>query len=193
MNAVKHVLFFLMFLVSFSTQAVEVVFELGVHAGGDEITTAATSSGDQTVTAGGGISAAVGAKIDMSDTLSMQLTFGFKEDAINGSNGNIKFSRNTLDMLFHSKLGETLSLGVGPTWHSSVKLTADGVGAFYVQDTDFDDALGLLVDAKFDVGEPGDFFLAVRLTFIEYESKQSTLSKKTFSGNSLGLIWGGNF
>ena len=62
-----------------------------------------------------------------------------------------------------------------------------------MQDTDFDNALGVLLDAKFDVGEPGKFFLAARFTFIEYETSQSTLSKKTFSGNSVGLIWGGHF
>lgn len=196
MNTIKHVLFFSMLFFSFSTYAIEDVglaFELGVHSGGDELTRASTTAGEETVTAGGGISAALGAHVDMSDTFSMQLTLGIKEDAINGSNGNIKFSRNTLDLLFHTKLGETLSLGVGPTWHTNVELTSDGVGSFYVQDTSFDDALGVLADAKFDVGAPGDLFLAVRFTFIEYEATQSTLSKKTYSGNSVGLIWGGNF
>lgn len=193
MGTIKPVLFFLMLFVSFASHAIEVAFELGVHAGGDELSRANTSDGEDTVTAGGGISAAIGGKVDMSDTFSMQLTFGFKEDAIRATNGNIRFSRNTVDLLFHSKLGEVLSLGAGPTWHSNVELTSDGVGVFYAQDTAFDDALGLLADAKFDVGDPGDFFLAARLTLIEYETSQATLSKKTFSGNSVGLIWGGNF
>lgn len=193
MKASKPVLFIMMLFVSSTSHAVEVAFELGAHAGGDEVGQAYTNQGSDSVTAGGGVSAAVGAKFDLSDTLSMQLTVGAKQDAINATNGHIKFTRNTVDLLFHYKLGELISLGAGPTWHSNVKLTADGAGAYYVQNTQFDDALGLLADVKFDIGEPGDFFLAARFTFIEYKTSQNTLSKQTFSGNSIGLIWGGNF
>jgi len=197
MKIISKILVPILMIVSFSAQAesgdVGLVFELGLHAGGDEVTRASTTTGEETVTAGGGISAAIGAGFDITDDMSMQLTFGFKDDSINGSNGNISFSRDTLDLLFHSKLTDSVSLGAGVTAHTNVKLTSDGVGAFYVQDTDFENAYGALLDAKFDVGDPGKFFLALRLTFIEYETTQNNLAKKTFSGNSLGLIWGGRF
>ena len=179
--------------VPFSSHAIDVVLELGLHVGGDDIVTAATSDGDETVTAGGGYSLAAGAKFDLSETLSMQLTGGIKEDAINGSNGDIEFSRNTLDLLFHTKLTETVSLGFGPTWHSNVRLSTEGAGGFYAADTDFDNALGLLVDGKIELGTVGSFFLGGRLTFIEYETSQNTLPKKTYSGNSVGLMVGFNF
>ncbi len=191
MQKLKIIYIVSFFLASFSAHALGPVFELGVHAGGDEITTASTTSGEETVTAGGGVSAAIGLDFNISEDISAQLLFGKKEDSITAVNGNIKFSRNTVDLLFHLKLNETVYLGAGPTLHSNVKLTSDGVGVYYVQDTDFKDAVGILLDARFDIGQPDSFFLAIRGTFITYET--DTATSFTYNGNSVGLIWGSTF
>ena len=172
---------------------INVNFELGVYAGGDEITAAATTSGTQTVDAGAGIAAAIGADYDLTDELSLAVLVGFNEDSITAENGNIKFTRTTLDALVKAKVTDLFWIGGGVTYHTGVKLSADGAGSFYVQDDTFKDATGFLIDAKFDVGEPGSFYISVRMTSIEYESETGINGKDTYSGNGLGIIWGGEF
>lgn len=196
----KLVFLFSLFIISFSASAstlettpAGVIIELGIHGGGDEVSRANTTSGEKTVTAGGGISFGLGGYFNISESFSAQLVFGIKEDAINGSNGNIKFSRNTLDFMFYANLGEILSLGIGPTYHTSVELSSDGVGSQYASDTSFDDAVGVIADAKFDLGEPGKNFIALRLTYIEYKTSETTLAEQTYNGNSFGFLWGFRF
>ena len=197
MKIVKYALLVVLFtgapLVNAEQGDVKFTFELGVHSGGDEITTAETTSGTENVTAGGGISAAIGAKMDLSEDLMLQATIGFKEDSITGSNGDVSFSRNTLDFLVDMKMSELIYLGGGLTYHMSPELTTEGAGAYFAQNEEFENALGYLLDAKFDVGVPGDLYVSLRMTFIDYDSKTAANGKKSYNGNSVGLIWGGHF
>lgn len=191
MKTVKQILFFLLFCSSFSSHATDVVLELGLHVGGDDILTAATPDGDEALTAGGGLSAAAGLKYDLSDSSSVQMTLGYKEESI-GSSKQIKFSRNTLDLLYHSRLTDSFRLGVGPTLHLNTRLDTEGDGEFYAPDTDFDNALGILLDSKLVLGAADSLFLGLRLTLIEYKTRQNNLPHHTYDGSNIGFMVGFN-
>ena len=168
---------------------VKFAFEVGAHGGGDTLKKVEYTDGStQEIKAGNGLSVAVGLAYYLSDDLIMLTTVGFKEDSTHASNGEVTFSRNTLDILLDKKINDLIWLGGGVTYHSGVEYTESIPSLNHYTTSSFDNALGLIGDVKFDIGDAGGLYLGARFTFIDY-----TYKSKTYSGNSVGFIFGGAF
>lgn len=178
------------FLFSASSHAVGLVLEMGLHTGGDELVTANFTSGDsETLKAGGLYHFSIGAGFDIGDYVESRITAGIKQTTITASNGDISFTRYPIDAVFFYKL-ESWRLGGGLTYHTNVKLDSSGLSPPLT--ADFDNALGLLLEVDFYMGEKA--YIGGRYTVIEYDTVPSdTVKAATVDGNSIGIILGLRF
>ncbi len=175
---------------SASSYAVDFMLEAGLHFGGDELVAATFTSGNtETIEAGGFYNISAGVAFDISDKVVSRVTLGFKEDSITAGNGDISFSRNTIDALFLYKTDQWL-FGGGLTYHTSVKLSgsglASGIGA------EFDNALGFLLEVDYMYSKKA--YVGGRYTVIDYDTVPSTtVNAVTVDGNSIGVVVGYRF
>lgn len=168
-----------------SVSAADLVLEAGLHSGGDTLATAQFIDGStESIKAGGFVSVAIGANFAINEELESQVTFGYKFDSVDAENGDIEFSRFPINALVLYKLDEW-RLGGGLTYHLDPSLEVSGAGAGFASNTDYDDALGFLLDARYFFAQRA--YVGARLTFIEYESQAGA----TFDGNSVGVVIGG--
>ena len=168
-----------------SVFAADLVLEAGLHSGGDTLATVQFVDGDtQSIKAGGLISLAIGANFEINEDFESQVTFGYKFDSVDAANGDVEFSRFPINAILLYKSGEW-RLGGGLTYHLDPSLDVSGAASGYASNTDYDDALGFLLDARYFFGQRA--YIGGRLTFIDYESQAGT----TFDGNSVGVVIGG--
>ena len=172
-----------------SANAASLVLEAGIHFGGDELARATYTNGSTTtIDAGALFSLGVGVGLDLAPNVESRITFGIKTDDTTASNGDISFTRYPIDVLFLYKTGDW-KLGAGITYHLNPKL--EGGGVVSGLRADFDDALGVLLEADYDLRI---MYLGARVTFIEYESiPTATVRRATIDGNSIGFVAGVRF
>lgn len=185
----KLYLFALITFLSFPAYAVDLVLEMGLHDGGDDLVTATFSSGDsETLEAGGLYHFSVGAGFDIAQDWVSRITFGIKEDSITASNGDIKFTRYPIDALFLYRVDQWM-IGGGLTYHTGVEL--DGSGLASPLNADFDDALGVILEVDYRFGKA---YVGGRYTIIDYDTVPSaSVNAATVDGNSIGVVLGAKF
>lgn len=184
MKLLRHIAISFILFYSSSVFATNLVLEAGVHSGGDTLATVQFIDGDtQSIKAGGLISFAVGAGFDINETFESQLTFGYKFDSADAENGDIEFTRMPINAIFLYKSAQW-RFGGGLTYHLDPTLEVSGAGAGFASNTDYDDALGFLLDARYFFSQRA--YVGGRFTFIEYESQAGA----TFDGNSIGVVIG---
>jgi hypothetical protein len=150
---------------------------LGFNAeyGGDEVATIFFQNGDdQTVRAGQGISAEVGAvfRPQPEGPFGVRLSFGDKYVTTKASNADININRTYLELLGTYRFGDSWWVGAGPVRHSGIKFNADGLGP----DLDFDSASGVVAQA-------GWRWFALKFTDISYRDQFGN----DYDANSVGF------
>jgi len=172
-------------LCSGNAYSTNVFVQGGLHVGGDELIEAEFDNGDdEDIKAGELISLSVGVGTDLDENTEARLMVGVKFDSINADNGDIDFFRYPVTALVMYKTSEKISIGGGVTYHLNPGLSGDGVAS--VVDVDFDDALGFVLGAEYQLSNGG--YAGIQFTSIDYE-----VSGIDVSGNSIGLILGFRF
>lgn len=180
------------------------VVDVGFHLGGDQLAEVFTTTGRETVDAGGLISLGIGIAFDLAPNLESRITFGIKENKENAvldyyglvpaKAGDVTFIRYPVDVLFLLRTGGW-KIGGGITYHLNPVFTID-TKTNHAQ-AEFDDALGFVVelDREVDIDRKnGQDYLGFRLTFIEYDSVPSaTVRRTSVNGNSFGIVMGSRF
>lgn len=157
----------------------------GLDFGGDELQTVTFVDGStESIKANEGFYLAGGIGYVSSDlTVESQLTLGWKYTSITGSNGDLSFTRYPLEALaFYA--GESFRLGGGLTYHLNPKL--DGGGVLAGMGRDLDNALGLLAQVDYRLGD--SLAVGARYTFLEYARDGGDVRADGF-----GLTLTGNF
>lgn len=164
------------------TFAFDPFVEFGLYAGGDQIAHATYTNGDtDSIDAGGLMGFAAGLIIPITDSIESQISYEYRFDEINASNGDIEWTRFPLEAkIFYAQ--EKYRIGAGYTQHMNPKIEGSGVAAGRVE---FKDASGYVIEANYRFNPQA--YLGLKYTSIEYETNISTI--KT-DGNSIGLIIG---
>ena len=163
------------------------LLQAGLHFGGDDLLNVRFTNGDtEKLKAGELISLSAGVALGLSEKLETRLLFGIKLDAVDADNGDASFTRLPLDALLMYRLGERVSLGGGATYHLDPTLEYDGPSTSF--DVNYDDALGLVLQAEYDF--EGQGYMALKFTSIDYEVDGISGDA---SGNSVGIILGMRF
>ncbi|MET0334804.1 MAG: outer membrane beta-barrel protein [Rhizobacter sp.] len=134
-----------------AAQAWEVrpVVGLGLTYGGDTLVDVHYTNGDSTkVRAGGLIAFNGGIEVRFSDLVSMQGLIGYHVDSASADNGDIRFERFPIEVLGHFRLTDWLRIGGGGRY-TQAKFRASGEALNYVQNTDFQQTVGAVVEAEF--------------------------------------------
>lgn len=165
----------------------------GLHFGGDTLITVYDENDNmREVKAGQLLSAAIGVRFDISESLEMPITFGIKADAArydsdnNGGKGDVRFNRFPLNTLLLYKL-EAWRFGAGLTYHINPKYTDKS--DYYNYTAEFENALGYLAEMRYFFSD--NAYVGSRYTNIEYELKNSSTGRK-YDGSSIGVVLGAN-
>ena len=176
----------LMFFAATSAQAIGPVFEIGLYVGGDELATAEFADGrTESVDAGGFIDLSAGMAFDLSEQWLGRLMFGYRFDDITASNGDVEWDRLVVEAKVFRK-SEWWYVGGGITYHLDPEFSASGGNLLTPVRVDYDDALGILLEANYVL--PTGLYFGGKFTLIDYEAPGITNS-----GNSLGVIAGWQF
>jgi hypothetical protein len=189
---VFSVLFLL--LLSRQTLAASVFIEGGLHFGGDTVGGTIVLDNGETVNikAGELLTGSVGLIGDISENLEARGSIGIKLDGVFAENGDVAFIRIPLELMLFTK-GESVSFGVGFSYHLGSNYSASGTFTGGDLDVDFDDALGAVAEVDFKFGSENQAYIGVKATSIDYETSNTSLGTTTFNGNSVGVVIGIRF
>ncbi|GAB4512939.1 MAG: hypothetical protein Tsb0026_17190 [Sulfuricaulis sp.] len=179
--------FALLTSIPLNTQAAGMVLTGEIAFGGDDLAVVSGGGGD--LQAGQLLNLGIGYDFDLNAAKTLRLRTGinYKFDSVDATNGEADFDRWPLDILLVSRQGN-FALGAGITYHLSPSFEATINGA--TSRVDFDDSLGLLLQAGYLMAERTE--LGARITLIEYESDtplvmtSGTITNKV-DGDSFGL------
>lgn len=161
----------------------------GYASGGDTIASITYTNGSsETLKAGSGISIGAFTIVPLSDNdVALKLAANYLNDSITASNGEVTFTRLPVDALVLKKLNKW-QVAAGLTYHLNpqFKSTFDSG-----ERVDADNALGLLLEANYQLYSKGEDSLAInigaRYTNIEYNFDGVT---KNYDGSNLAITAG---
>jgi hypothetical protein len=159
----------------FTPAYAELYLELGLEGGGEEMI--GTNFGES-IMAGGGLKLSAGIQnyVNEQQTGSVRLSLGYLFDSIDAVNGDADFDTLVFDAMYLMHSGRHV-LGLGGTMHLSPRYR-DKVDGYAPVDTEYDDALGLVVQYGYQV-TPG-LELGLRLNNLEYETDFETRDASSF-------------
>ena len=193
MEIKKFVSVLFLLLLSRSALAASLFLEGGLHFGGDTIATLVFVGGEtETIKAGELLSASIGLIGDVSDDLEARASIGIKMDIVFAQNGDADFTRLPLEFMLFNK-GESVSFGLGLSYHLGPKFSASGTFAGGNTYINFEDALGVVAEVDYMLGEERKGYLGIKATFIDYETENIGFGTATISGNSVGVVIGVRF
>lgn len=164
-----------------SSSNAEVLLEIGIHTGGDEITLVdATNTVIESTNAGDKLSFALGGTKAITDNFEGQFSFGIKSDShhtVDDEASWVRYPVNAM-LFFHN---ENLRLGLGATVHFSPKYKVSG--NTNNASSSFKDAIGALFEIDYRLNQ--QFHLGLRYTDIKYERENDG---RRFDGSSVGLL-----
>jgi len=174
-----------------SNASADYVARLAIENGGEELIEVSTNGGERELKAGGLAHIEFGFKgrlISDNPAWETEATLGYKSDSETFQNGEMRFSRFTLNLAQFYRFTETIRLGVGATYHFATNLSVDlaGIGfnnSALVVDEDAENALGFVLAIDYTLSR--FINLGLRATQIEYEFENPILSD-TIEGNSFG-------
>ena len=136
------------------------------------------------ITAGNGLTLALGAYMPILEDIGLQATVGYKIDSQTFVNGYTSFERVPIDLMAVAHLGQHHSLSGGITYHTNTQFTLESSTVNGV-DT-FDNALGAIAEYTYAVEDSrnGGLKLGIRFTKIKY-----TITGSNYDGSSLGIIF----
>ncbi len=171
------------------SQAGSFAGRVGIDGGGDTLLSLQFTNGDSSsIKAGGGVFFEIGygtiTPLQDNPKLQTEVSFGYKVDSEDATNGEVEFRRLSVNLNQMMKL-EKFRLGGGITYHFDNKLKTSG-GFFTGGSVEFDESLGFNLLAEYLVSDKA--VLGLRATFIDYE-----VSGATLDANSVGLYLGANY
>jgi len=179
----------LLFVVASASHATRLFLEAGIHAGGDEITAVDFFGNAESIKAGELVSGSVGLISELNESIELRTSIGVKLGFVAADNGDLDFTRVPVEAMFFTSNGKSVNFGAGLTYHINPKFNADDL--FLASDVSFDDALGFVAEVDFKLGEKG--YIGIKLTSIDYETKNSGFGTTTIDGNSVGIVIGISF
>jgi len=158
-----------------------ILFEIGVHTGGDEISLVDDSNAViESTKAGSLYSFALGGTIAFTDNIEAQLSFGIESNANHTKENEASWVRYPLNgMLFYHK--DKFRLGLGATAHFSPKYKVSG--ATKNASSSYKDAIGGLFEIDYRLTE--QLHVGLRYTNIQYVREDDD---RRFDGSSIGLM-----
>ncbi|MCP3924795.1 MAG: hypothetical protein GY714_19635 [Desulfobacterales bacterium] len=163
------------------------VGQIGIATGGDQLVGLTYSDGTtEDIDGGDGDYLNVGFFVKpFSDrNFETQITAGFKEHKSEATNGTVKWSRYTVDLIQFYRF-ENFRIGFGGTYHFDPKVKGTGVASSLNETAA--DTFGLVSEIDWFLGkrEICEVFLGFKYTNIDYE-----FNGRKFSGDSIGAHFG---
>ncbi len=184
------VLTFLAAMWALGAQAAEIrpLVKAGVDFGGDTMVTAVFSDGfTEEVRANDGFYIGGGAVIiDNARNMEYHLTLAYKFASIDGTDGDIEWSRIPLEALAFYRFSR-VRLGGGLTYHINPRL--EGGGSAGGLDVDFKNALGVVLQADWRVNQM--IGVGARYTILEYDAEGAFFGSA--KSNGVGVTLSINF
>ena len=184
------VLTFLAAMWALGAQAAEIrpLVKAGVDFGGDTMVTAVFSDGfTEEVRANDGFYIGGGAVIiDNARNMEYHLTLAYKFASIDGTDGDIEWSRIPLEALAFYRFSR-VRLGGGLTYHINPRLEGDGSAGGL--DVDFKNALGVVLQADWRVNQM--IGVGARYTILEYDAEGAFFGSA--KSNGVGVTLSINF
>jgi len=167
---------------------------LGIDGGGDKLVRLQFTDGEtSSIKAGGGFFFEVGYALTTpglgNPALTTEATFGYKNDSESASNGDIDFTRLSLNLNQFYTL-DTIRVGAGATFHFNNELNTSG-SFFTGRDLAFEDTAGFNLMVEYIASDK--VVVGMRATFIEYNFEDSAFGTDAIDGNSFGLYMGANY
>ena len=160
------------------------IIELGFYLGAEDLSSARFVSGTtENVEAGGLLDFNLGAVRSLSPHHELQATLGFRFDGVNGTRGNVSWSRWVVEGKYFYRLGRS-RMGLGLSYHVNPNFEIN-LDAYPTTTINFDNALGAV--AEWDYMSRQTYF-GLKYTLIDY-----TADNFTIDGSSIGLVYGFNF
>ncbi len=179
--------FSLVLLLCVSTsQASNLIFEVGYHYGGDEL--AVIKEGNSTVhkiNAGELISFSVGSHIYLEHDLYLRATAGIKSTFGFDDNGDVVWSRFPIEFMPFIRV-DKWAFGAGLSYQLNPKLSGGYVQKNNITNSVYKNTLGFVFEVDYQQGESSYF--GIKYTVIEYQPTNSVSS--AINGNSLGIVMG---
>ncbi|WP_242919456.1 hypothetical protein [Pontibacter liquoris] len=147
--------------------------------GGDEVAKVYFTNGDdQSVKAGQGVSAAVGAEFRFRkvENLLLRATVGYKYVTTQADNVHIRLTRIPLHFTANCMATDKIRLGAGIVTHQAIKFNADGIG----ENLTFKAAAGPV----FEVAYSG---IGLSYTIMKYQDNAHT----SYAANAIGVTFSG--
>ena len=167
---------------------------MALESGGETVVGITTTEGDsEKLKAGGFVHLELGylGRLLGSDpSWETEGTAGYKSDKVKFKNGDMSFTRFTLNLMQYYRLGSILRVGAGLTYHLKGNAKADIPQISVSGDADFDNSLGFMVAADYTISELLN--VGVRFTWIDYELSDNSIAEP-FEGNSAGGYVSFNF
>jgi hypothetical protein len=165
------------------------MIKAGYDAGGDTLVVVVFSDGsresikaNEGLFLGGGISI-----LNEARDIEAEISLTYKFQLITASNGDVTWSRLPLDALVFYRL-PAVRLGGGLTYHMGPELKGSGVVSSL--DVNFDDALGVILQADYRVSEK--ISLGLRYTSLDYKVRIGGVSA-TAKSNGVGVVFSASF
>jgi hypothetical protein len=179
-----------LFIIYPAQASLDVLVELGIHDGGDDVITLNFTDGSsRDMQAGEFLSLGAGVAWDIGSVMETRLYAGWKGDEVSATNGSVKLNRWTSNFMLLFKAGGW-RFGGGVAYHWDVKL--DGSGDATNASAEFDDAIGAVAEIDYYFNEYA--YVGLQYLNIEYD-RRATLgnSARTFDASSIGLTIGGRW
>ena len=179
-----------LFVVQLALTSLDILAEIGIHDGGDDlITVNFTDGSSRELQAGEFLSLGAGIAWDMGSVMEGRLSVGWKGDEVSATNGSVKLNRWTSNFMLLFVAGNW-RFGGGAAYHWDVQL--EGSGDASSASADFDNAAGAIAEIDYYFNE--NAYVGLQYLNIEYD-RQATLgnSARTFDASSIGVTIGGRW
>lgn len=159
----------------------QTLFRFEVDAGGDELAYAQAANGDtESIYAGEGLYMSIGGRMPLQpQNLSLDMSIGYKFDAVTADNGELYWSTIPIELILHNQMRQ-LHFGMGVALH--LNPTLDGTGQAAFLDHTFDSSFGMILEGGVELFNNNTFGL--RFVSISYRT-----SGVEVDGDHVGLFW----
>jgi hypothetical protein len=155
----------------------KLLFDFGIHYGGDDIATVQFQNGDeQEMLAGQGLTLAVGGQFGLTNFkyAFVRTSIGFKYSTTAADNANIMFLRYPFNLMAYAVPFKDALIGIGTTSHIGAILKGDG----FFDDVEYDSSFG----PRFEIGYKGAAIVYSSVNFTDDSGNE-------FDGSAFGLSY----
>ncbi len=178
-----------------SPQTIETDFLVlaGLTYGGDDLYQVEYEDGSDTELKAGGLISVGAGLITHFNQYSIQTTLAYHFDSADADNGDVSFSRWSLELLPFYNIDDKHRVGLGLTYHMSPELESDF--DFDKSTIEFDSAVGIVAEYGYswDQSTVGVRFVSIDYDISELNGMDVGWADVSVSGNHLGVYYYYNF